>query len=239
MAASPHDYLTNVEDEINDPASFFPTALRHDGKNLLWIKPAYATYRGTPAMAETIESSFLCDLKSVQLPPNMERMSKQSTITTHQEEYIREYTLAAATLDHWYSHNQNHNKFTMEEAIKTWKLTCDKLTQNPFFSTGWYVPAFYPFYSYQCMVGLQDFLTTSRANQPKRNSFWESQSQLGHEMFNSWESLYHHVTAPNHVPFPKYLWYHKYTFIHKKKQPDKWKTFFTGSESFSKWGRIM
>jgi hypothetical protein len=149
MAASPHDYLTNVEDEINDPASFLPTALRHDGKNLLWIKPAYATYRGTPVMAKTIESSFLCD--------HMERMSKQSTITAHQEEYIGEYTLAAATLDHWYSHNQNHNKFTMEEAIKTWKLTCDKLTQNPFFSMGWYVPAFYPFYSYQCMVGLQDF----------------------------------------------------------------------------------
>jgi len=131
MAASPHDYLTNVEDEINDPASFLPTALRHDGKNLLWTKPAYATYRGTPVMAETIESSFLCDLKSVQLPPNMERMSKQSTITAHQEEYIGEYTLAAATLDHWYSHNQNHNKLTMEEAIKTWKLTCDKLTQKP------------------------------------------------------------------------------------------------------------
>jgi len=97
MAASPYDYLTIFKNEISDASSFLPTAFHHDRGKLIWTKSAYATFRGTPVTAETIEASFMCE--SARLPPNMERMSKQDPITAHEKEYIKEYILAVATLD--------------------------------------------------------------------------------------------------------------------------------------------
>jgi hypothetical protein len=143
MAASPYDYSTIVEHEINDPASFLPTTLCYQGNNLLWTKPAYATYNGTPIIREIINSSFLCNEEKVALPLYMERISKSELITEHQSDYIIEYKLAAATFDHWCHHKHDDDQ-PIIEAIKSWRSTCDKLTQNPHYSTGWDLSAFYP-----------------------------------------------------------------------------------------------
>jgi hypothetical protein len=237
MAASPHDYITTVELEIDNPASFIPTTLCQRNDELLWIGPAYATYRGTPVTRETIESSFLCDRENVELPPNMEKISQTISITDHQREYIEEYKFAAATLDHWCLHKYDNDQCTVE-AINNWKTTCDKLTQNPFFNEDWKLPAFYPLYSYQCMAGMQNFYADSQISQPDKKNFWKNQLQLGNEMFRTWEETYIFATAPKHVPFPKCLWLHKYLYIHSKRQPNTWRDFFEGTDSFRNWGQI-
>jgi hypothetical protein len=156
MTTSPYDYVTIIEHEINRPESFLPTALHYQKDELIWNKLAYATYGKTPVDRETIDSSFLCDEESIKIPPYMEEISRTNSMKNHQRDYITEYKLTAATLDHWYHHKLNDDRHTMD-AIETWKSTCNKLTQNPFFSTGWNLPVFYPIYSYQCMAGLQVF----------------------------------------------------------------------------------
>jgi hypothetical protein len=91
----------------------------------------------------------------------MERISKCEFITGHQRDYIAECKLTAAMLDHWCHHKHDEDQLTTE-VIRTWKSTCDKLIQNPHFSTGWDLPAFYLLYSYQCMAGMRDFFASSQ-----------------------------------------------------------------------------
>lgn len=100
MATSHYDFITIVEHEINKPESFLPTALSYQEDELIWTKPAYATYGGTTVNRETIDSCFLCDSENTELPPHMKKISRTNSTTSHQRECITEYKLAAATLDH-------------------------------------------------------------------------------------------------------------------------------------------
>lgn len=187
-----------------------------------FTKPAYATLTNTRHQGDT--------------PPHMEKILNTKPITRHQRNYISDFKLAATTLDHWCHHKYKNDKLTVE-AINTWKVTCDNLTQNPFFTDEWDLPAFYPLYSLQCMAGMQDFFTTSHTTHPQRSDFWRKQLAMGDDMFTMWEKVFFHVAAPKHVPFPRCLWYHKYLYVHKKKQSGAWKSFFEGTVSFQEWGK--
>jgi hypothetical protein len=91
MAASPYNFLTTIKHEINNPPFFLPTALCHQGEELIWTKPAYATYGGTPADRETNNSSFLCNRESTKLPPYMERILRTNPFANHQKKYIADF----------------------------------------------------------------------------------------------------------------------------------------------------
>ncbi len=116
--------------------------------------------------------------------------------------------------------------------------TCDKLLENPYFTQGWHLPAFYPFYSYQCMASIDSFFDTNLSLYPNKQDFWNKQSVIAKTMFAAWEPTYYIVCSTKRTPFPKCLWYHKYQYVHIRKQPQAWSSFFQNSP-FSTWGRIM
>mmetsp|Transcript_7900 Transcript_7900/g.11465 ORF Transcript_7900/g.11465 Transcript_7900/m.11465 type:complete len:238 (-) Transcript_7900:191-904(-) len=233
--ASPHSFTTIAERELNDPDAFLPTSMRYEGQDIIWTKPGYATYRGTPSNHEMADSTILCNPDRVILPPNLDRISKSKNATEHQKRYVHDFKFAAASIDHW-KESKHPNEVILADAISIWKTTCDKLTTNPYFTEGWYLPAFYPIYSYQCAAGIQIFFETAPVFHPdKKPTFWKKQIEQSEEMFNSWEALYYHVTSGECIPFPKCLWYHKYHYIHQRKQADTWKRFFNNS-SFKEWG---
>ena len=233
--ASPYNFTTIAEHEINSPDLFLPTSMRYSGSEIIWTKPGYATYRGTPVNHEKAESTILCDPSSVVLSPNLERISNSQNPTDHQKRHIHDYKFAAASIDYW-KRTKHPEESILADAITIWKKTCDTLITNPFFTEGWYLPAFYPIYSYQCIAGIQNFFAAAPFLQPnKSKQFWTKQNQQANEMFCSWEALYYHVTSEKCISFPKCLWYHKYHYIHLQKQPDTWKLFFNNS-SFSEWG---
>ena len=234
--ASPYNFTTIAERELDDPDIFLPTSMQFEGDEIIWTKPGYATYRGTPVNQEMADSTILCDPSSVILPPNLERISKSQNPTDHQKRYIHNYKFAAACIDHW-KRTKHPDENILADAITVWKNTCDKLTTNPFFSEGWYLPAFFPIYSYQCVAGYQNFFAAPPILQPnKQPTFWSKQVQQANEMYCSWEALYYHVTSQKCIPFPKCLWYHKYNYIHLRNQADTWKLFFNNN-TFSGWGR--
>jgi hypothetical protein len=234
--ASPYNFITIAEYEIDTPDIFLPTSMRYDGNEIIWTKPGYATYRGTPVNHEMAESTILCDPSSVALPPNMERISKSESPTEHQMRYIQQYKSAAATVDHWKS-SKHPREDTLGVVIANWKLTCDKLTSNPYFSEGWNLPAFFPIYSYQCFAGITNFFAAAPFLHPdKPTSLWREQTSRAEEMYASWEALFHYVTFDKCIPFPKCLWYHKYHYVCQRKQPETWKRFFKNT-TFSEWGR--
>jgi hypothetical protein len=235
--ASPHNFTTIAERELEDPNIFLPISMRYEGENIVWTKPAYATYRGTPINHEMANPTILCNPNSTVLPPNMDKISKSENPTKHQKRYIHDYKFAAATIDHWKS-TKHPEEDTLAEAIRIWKITCDKLTTNPFFSEGWFIPAFYPIYSYQCTAGIQRFYSTAPYFHPNKSaSFWETQKKEANKTHTSWEAVYHCVASEKHIPFPKCLWYHRYHYIYLRKQPDTWKSFSQNS-SFSEWEKI-
>ncbi len=84
-----------IEHEINDPASFLPTTLHHQGDNFLRTKPAYATYNRTPVNRETIDSSFLCDKEKFTPPPPPPTWRESLSVNSSQD--IRETTLLNAS----------------------------------------------------------------------------------------------------------------------------------------------
>jgi hypothetical protein len=221
MAASLYDYTTIVEHKIDHPTNFLPTAMQHKGEELIWIKPAYATFCETPVDREKSESSYLCNSKSTKLPPYMERILRTTPITNHQKKYITEFKLAAATLDHWCLHKYNRDKRT-EETINIWKATCNKLTQNPFFMDGWDLPVFYPLYSYHYMAGMQDFFATAQTNQPKRANFWKGQLHTGEKKCSTHGKEY--ASTPLHLNMPPSQ--NAYGTSTEKKQPEVWTSFF-------------
>ena len=165
--ASPHSFTTIAERELEAPDTFLPTSLRYEGDEVLWTKPGYATYRGTPVNHEMADSTILCDPSSIILPPNMARMSKSENSTEHQKRYIRDYKFAAATIDHW-KRTKHPDETILADAIRIWKTTCDKLVTNPFFSEECYLPAFFPIYSYQCMAGIQNFFAAAPLLHPNK-----------------------------------------------------------------------
>ena len=228
---SPHTFATIAQLELDDPESFLPTSIRYEGENILWTKPAYATYSGTPVNHEMVDSTFLCDPSSIILPPNLARLAESEDPTEHQQRYLRDYKFAAATIDHW-KETKHPNETALTQAITIWKNTCDKLTVNPYFAEGWLLPAFFPIYSYQCVAGIQIFFAN------KTNSFWKGQNKQANEMFASWEAFYFYVAARKYIPIPKCLWYHKYHYVCYSRQPDTWKNFFHES-SFAEWGRDL
>eukprot|EP00590_Aulacoseira_subarctica_P001276 CAMPEP_0172434446 /NCGR_PEP_ID=MMETSP1064-20121228/70638_1 /TAXON_ID=202472 /ORGANISM="Aulacoseira subarctica , Strain CCAP 1002/5" /LENGTH=291 /DNA_ID=CAMNT_0013182667 /DNA_START=38 /DNA_END=912 /DNA_ORIENTATION=+ len=175
--ASPRNFTTIPERELEDPDIFLPTSMRYEGEEVIWTKPGYATYQGTPINHEMADSTILCNPNSTVLPPNMARISKSTNATQHQKKYIDDYKFAAATIDHWKS-TKHPAEDTLAEAIRIWKITCDKLTTNPFFSENWFLPAFFPIYSYQCAAGIQNFYANTPYLHPSRStSFWEKQKR--------------------------------------------------------------
>jgi hypothetical protein len=210
--------------------------MRFERQEIIWTKPGYATYRGTPVNHEMVDSTILCNPDSVILPPNLARISKSKNATEHQKRYVHDYKFAAASINHW-KRTKHPNENILAATISIWEATCDKLVTNPYFTEGWFLPAFYPIYSYQCAAGIQNFFATAPIFHPdKKPTFWKKQTEQANEMFNSWEALYNHVTSKKCTPFPKCLWYHKYHYIHQRKQADAWKLFFHNS-SFNEWGR--
>jgi len=234
--ANPHNFTTIVERELDNPDIFLPTSMRYQGEEIIWTKPGYATYRGTTSNQEMADSTILCDPESVILPPNLARIAKSKNTTEHQNRYVHDYKFAAATIDHWKT-TKHPDETILADAIRIWKITCDRLAANPHFSDGWYLPAFFPIYSYQCVAGIQNFFAAAPLLHPnKPRSFWKKQVKQANEMYQSWEALYHCVASEKYVPFPKCLWYHKYHYIHQRKQPETWRLFFNDS-SFSEWGK--
>jgi hypothetical protein len=57
------------------------------------------------------------------------------------------------------------------ETLNNRKETCDRLLENPHFTEGWHLPAFYPFYSYQCMASINPFFATNLSLYPNKNTF--------------------------------------------------------------------
>ena len=236
--SSPHTFAVLARSEINEPESFLPTCLRYEGDAIIWTKPAYATYRGTPVNHEMADSTILCDPNSTVFPTNMARLAKSKNLTEHQKRYLHDYRFAAATIEHW-KNTKHPNENALAQAIAIWKDTCDQLTVNPYFSDGWFLPAFYPVYSYQCIAGIQNFFEQAPILQPgKGKTYWKEQTQQANEMFASWGAYYYYIAAPKNTPFPKCLWYHKYHFAHLLNEPNTWRNFFHDT-SFAEWGRNL
>jgi len=188
--ASQYNFTTIAEQELDDPDTFLPTSLCFDGEQVFWIKPGYATYRGTPVNFEMADATILCDPSTVVLPPNMRRIYESENSTEHQQRYIHNYKFAAATIDHW-KENKHPEEDNLTNAITIWKQTGDKLVTSPYFGEGWFIPAIFPIYSYQCFTRIQNFFSVAphlHSNKPE--SFWKQQATEANNMFKIWETLY-------------------------------------------------
>jgi len=242
--ANPYDYITIAEGDIlHDPRSphnFLPTSLKQQGRKLLWTAPGYATYGSTPTNNDIMYSSCATHAYKLEekiiLPPNMQKICEKNTITDHQKHYIAQYKNAAATIDHYFKTNSPNNR-NFENAISNWKETCDELVENPYFTDGWDLPAFFPFYTNACEAAYKNFFNKKKQAQPDKSSLWNSRLQHADQMHDAWIQMFSHVTSPNNTPFPKCLWYHKYYYVYKKQQPELWESFYHDT-SFSEWGKI-
>ena len=189
--ASPHTFAVLTWSEINESESSLPTCLHYEGNNIIWMKPAYATYHGTPVNHEMADSTILCDPNSTVFSANMAKLAESKNLTEHQKCYLHDYRFAAATIEHW---KETKHPNALTQAITTWKNTCDQLTVNPHFSHSWFLPAIYPIYSYQCIAGIQNFFEQAPIVQPgKGKSYWKEQTRQAKEMFSSWEAYYYYI----------------------------------------------
>jgi hypothetical protein len=237
--SNPRSFCTIAKHELDHPNSFLPSGLRYRGEDLLWTTNAYATWKDTQLIREAATPSAVPEQNTdgnIALPPTMAKISSSKTILPIQYEYIEEYKHAHAILETWaatYPDNPH-----AESTLNIWRETCDKLLENPNFTQGWHLPAFYPFYSYQCMASIESFFTTNRILHPNKGAFWDKQDFVARTMFSAWEPTYFMVCAAKRTPFPKCLWYHKYQYVHVRKQPQIWTSFFQDSP-FATWGRIL
>ena len=130
-------------------------------------------------------------------------------------------------------------KMPLPKPSRSGKTHAINSPSTPIFSDGWFLPAFYPVYSYQCIAGIQNFFEQAPILQPgKGKTYWKEQTQQANEMFASWEAYYYYIAAPKNTPFPKCLWYHKYHFVQLLNEPNTWRNFFHET-SFAEWGRKL
>lgn len=139
------------------------------------------------------------------------------------------------TLGRWLQSYQGDSIIT--STITKWSETCDNLIENPHFTDGWYLPAFYPIYSHQSWTVIELFFNTSKAVYPEHTILWNKQLQLAKAMFSSWEPTYFGTCANKRVPFPKCLWYHKYHYVCVYKQSQQWESYFRNTP-FHVWGKL-
>jgi hypothetical protein len=198
----------------------------------MWTAPGYATYGTTPTNDRIQYSScavYCYKLEqTVILPPNLQKIHESRNIASFHKSYIAQFRNATATIEHYFKTNLPDDR-SFENAIQEWKQTCDKLVDNPFFSDGWDLPAFYPFYTDESTKALEYFFDKNKEAAPDKSTLWERRHRSAREMHDAWRQLYQYVTSPNNIPFPKSLWYHKFFYIHKRNLPEVWKEYFDGT----------
>ena len=234
--ASPHSFIRIAEGDIlydpKNPWSFLPTSLKQHEGALMWTAPGYATYGTTPTNHRIQYSScavYCYKLEqTVILPPNLQKIHESRNIASFHKSYIAQFRNATATIEHYFKTNLPNDR-SFENAIQEWKQTCDKLVDNPFFSDGWDLPAFYPFYTDESTKALEYFFDKNKEAAPDKSTLWERRHRSAREMHDAWRQLYQYVTSPNNIPFPKSLWYHKFFYIHKRNLPEVWKEYFDGT----------
>lgn len=235
--ANPYSFIAIAEGDIsNDPRSpwsFLPTSLEQHEGSLLWTKPGYATYATTPTNDNIQYSScavYCYKLEqTVFLPPNMQKIDESNNAEASHKSYIAQYKNASATVEHYFKTHLPDNR-NFERAILEWKETCDNLIENPHFSDGWDLPAFYPFYTEACLNALTNFFDKQKNTRDANIPLWNKRHEHATRMYNTWKQMFLYVTLPNNIPFPKCLWYHKFFYIHKIHQPETWKSFFEGTD---------
>ena len=167
--ASPYDFITIAEGDIlHDPRSphnFLPVSLKQQRGTLQWTAPGYATYGTTPTNNDIQYSScavYCYKLEqTIVLPTNMQKIYESSNIADFHKSYIAQFKNAAATIEHYFKTNLPDDR-TFENAISEWKETCDKLVGNPYFTDGWDLPAFYPFYTDASLDALTNFFNEQK-----------------------------------------------------------------------------
>ena len=128
--ASPYNFVTIAERELDDPVAFLPTSLYFEGEQVFWTKPGYPTYCRTPVNFEMANMTILCDPNTVILPPNLQKISESENITEHQQRCIHDYKFAATTIDHW-RQNKHPGEEALTNQVAIWKQTCDNLVTSP------------------------------------------------------------------------------------------------------------
>ena len=168
--ASPYDFITIAEGDIlHDPRSphnFLPVSLKQQRGTLQWTAPGYATYGTTPTndCIQYSSCAVYCYKleQTVVLLPNMQKIyESNSSIANSHKSYIAQFKNAAATIDHYFKTNLPNDR-TFERAISEWKNTCDKLVENPHFTNGWDLPAFFPFYTDACTTAFTNFFNRKK-----------------------------------------------------------------------------
>ena len=227
--ASPHNFTTIAERELDNPDIFLPTSMRYQGEEIIWTKPGYATYRGKTPLSSAIQRA----LSSPQtwpesLSPRIQRNIKIATFMTT--------SLPQPPLTTGKQPNIPTKLFllTLSESGKSHVIDSPQTPTSPM--DGISLPFFL---STPINVSPESnffFAAAPLLHPNKPRSFWKKQVKQANEMYQSWEALYHCVASEKYVPFPKCLWYHKYHYIHQRKQPETWRLFFNDS-SFSEWGK--
>ncbi len=144
---------------LDDPSRFLPSRLRYRDEELLWTTNVHVTWRNTQVIGKTANSTIL--KQNVSVTPPQTWISTSSTASPYQREYVQEYKQASAILESWITEHTNDP--LAENAIIVWKETCDKLLENAYFAQRWHLPAFCPFYSYQCMVSIDSFFVANQS----------------------------------------------------------------------------
>ncbi len=98
----------------------------------------------------------------------MGKILTKSTILPCQKTYIQDFKYASTILESWIKEYKNDP--LAETTITGWKETCDNFLGNLNFMQGWHLPAFYPFYSYQCMASINCFFNTGWSIYPEKTS---------------------------------------------------------------------
>ncbi len=195
-------FCTIAKRKLNNPDKFLPSGIRFDGEDILWIKPAHASWKDMEETPEILASKITGVYDTpLPLPSNMERMANDPEKNQHQKEYIDEYTSVSKILRRWLQNYQEDAAVT--DTVSKWMETCDNLTQSPYFTNGWNVPAFYPLYSHQCWTAIDLFFSTNSAIYPRHAAFWIKQQQLAESMFSSWEPTYFGAFAGKKKTLPQ------------------------------------
>jgi hypothetical protein len=169
--SNPRSFCTIAKCELNRPSNFLPSGLQYnESGELFWTSNAYATWKDTPAIEETASFSVLEQSNYVSLPPTMERISTGDAVLLYLREYIQEYKNTSAVLELWI--RKHNNASLAETTIIIWREMCDKLLESPHFTHGWCLPAFYSFYSYQCMASIDYFFDTNCSIYPNKEMLW-------------------------------------------------------------------
>lgn len=200
--ANPYDFITTTRGDIfhhpRSPHNFLPPPASSNTKEIFFGQPPLCnlwSYTNQWYHPVFILHHLLLQTWTIHHPsPEHAKIFGTANITDAQKSYIAQYKNTAATIYHYFKTNLPNDR-SFERMISEWKSACNKLIENPHFTDGWDLPAFYPFYMDACDKAITDFFMKQKEAHPNKLTFCTKRMQHAKEMHIAWQQMFLYIPS--------------------------------------------